>query len=74
MNYNIGVKLKNLRKSGKLTLKQVATATGFSLALISQIENGKISPPIPTLARLARYYRVEIGFFFVEEDERHCVK
>ena len=54
MTYDIGGKLKTLRKARKLTLKQVAAATGFSLALISQVENNNIMPPIPTLAKFAR--------------------
>jgi transcriptional regulator with XRE-family HTH domain len=37
----------------KLTLQDVANETGFFTALISQIENNKISPPIATLSKIA---------------------
>ena len=46
MDFNIGSKIKKLRKARKLTLQDVARETGFSPALISQIENNNVSPPI----------------------------
>lgn len=67
--YNIGSKLKELRKAKKLTLQDVAGETGFSAALISQIENNNISPPIATLSRLAKFYDVKMGHFFSEGEE-----
>lgn len=67
--YNIGAKIRELRREKKLTLQAVATETGFSTALISQIENNNISPPIATLSRLANYFGVKIGIFFIENAE-----
>ncbi|PLX96228.1 MAG: Cro/Cl family transcriptional regulator [Desulfuromonas sp.] len=69
MEYNIGAKIKELRKARKLTLQAVATETGFSPALISQIENNNVSPPIATLSKLARFFDVKISHFFEEEEE-----
>jgi transcriptional regulator with XRE-family HTH domain len=71
MEYNIGAKIKKLRKARKLTLQDVARETGFSPALISQIENNNVSPPIATLSKIARFFDVKIGLFFdAEEEER----
>ncbi len=67
--YNIGKKLKELRKSKKLTLQDVANETGFSAALISQVENENISPPIATLSRIAKFYDVKMGHFFSDGEE-----
>ncbi len=69
VEYNIGVKIKELRKARKLTLQSVATETGFSPALISQIENNNVSPPIATLSRLARFFDVKISHFFEEQED-----
>ena len=69
MEYNIGSKIKKLRKDRKLTLQSVANETGFSPALISQIENNNVSPPIATLSKLARFFDVKMGHFFEEEEE-----
>ena len=72
MEYNIGIKIKALRKARKLTLNAVADETGFSPALLSQIENNNVSPPIATLSKIAHFFDVKIGHFFEEEKEvRH---
>ncbi len=67
--YNIGAKIKALRSARKLTLQDVANETGFSTALISQVENNKISPPIATLSKIATFFDVRIGHFFSESEE-----
>ena len=67
--FNIGFKIKKLRKARKLTLQDVARETGFSPALISQIENNNVSPPIATLSKIARFFDVKMGHFFEEEEE-----
>lgn len=67
--YNIGAKIKALRRARKMTLHDVANETGFSTALISQIENENVSPPIATLSKIARFFDVKIGVFFSEFEE-----
>lgn len=69
MEFQIGSKIKRLRKVRKLTLQDVARETGFSPALISQIENNNVSPPIATLSKLAKFFDVKMGHFFEEEEE-----
>jgi transcriptional regulator with XRE-family HTH domain len=69
VEYNIGAKIKKLRKARKLTLQDVAQETGFSPALISQIENNNVSPPIATLSKIARFFDVKMGLFFEDEEE-----
>ncbi len=64
--YNIGAKLKKLRLAKKLTLQSVADEIGFSPALISQIENNNVSPPIATLSRLAKFLGVKMSSLFAE--------
>ena len=67
--YNIGQKIKKLRLAKKLTLQAVARETGFSPALISQIENNNVSPPIATLSKIAKFFDVKVGMFFTEDEE-----
>lgn len=67
--YNIGSKIRKLRRAKKLTLQEVANETGFSTALISQLENNKISPPIATLSKIAHFFEIRIGHFFSESEE-----
>lgn len=67
--YNIGAKIRKLRHDRRLTLQKVSTDIGVSTALISQIENGHISPPIATLTRIAKYFDVKMVDFFAETEE-----
>ncbi len=69
IEYNIGTKLKKLRLAKKLTLQSVTNEIGFSAALLSQIENNNVSPPIATLSKLAKFYDVRISSFFIENGE-----
>jgi len=68
-DFNIGAKIKKLRLAKKMTLQAVARETGFSPALISQIENNNVSPPIATLSKIAKFFDVKIGMFFAEDEE-----
>lgn len=65
--FSIGSKIKTLRLLRKKTLQEVADETGFSPALISQIENNNVSPPIATLSRVAKVLGVRLGYFFRDE-------
>lgn len=65
--FDIGAKIKGLRTAKKKTLQEVADETGFSPALISQIENNNVSPPIATLSRIAKVLGVRVGYFFKDE-------
>jgi transcriptional regulator with XRE-family HTH domain len=68
--FEIGAKIRTLRLARGLTLQDVARETGFSPALISQVEHNNVSPPIATLAKIARALRVKVASFFEEGDVR----
>lgn len=63
-DYNIGPQLKSLRKARNMTLQYVAVETGMSAALLSQIENGNVTPSLKTLSKLASYYQIRLGKLF----------
>ncbi|MCD8568124.1 MAG: helix-turn-helix domain-containing protein [Geovibrio sp.] len=50
----IGERVRKIRNQRGLTLQDVASFTGFSKALISQIENNVVTPPINTLSKIAK--------------------
>ncbi len=62
----IGEKIKRYREDHSLTLKDMADRTGLSTAVLSQIENHLISPPLGTLIRLTRALNLRPGYFFDE--------
>ena len=70
----IGRKVRRLRQEQRLTLQQLAEATGLSKPLLSQIENDQVIPPLATLLRIAKALRVNLHHFFQEEgDSEKCI-
>jgi len=64
----IGKKVRNLRHQHRMTLQDLADATGLSKPLLSQIENDQVIPPLATLLRISKAFKVSIENFFQEED------
>lgn len=63
----VGEKIKLLREKMDLSLSDLANRSGFSTAIISQIENHMISPPLGTIIKLAKSLEVQPGYFFKEK-------
>ena len=62
----VGERIKSLREIRGLSLKEVADRTGFSTALLSQMENHLVSPSLGTLIKLAKTFGIQVGDFFGE--------
>jgi transcriptional regulator with XRE-family HTH domain len=67
MSYDIGQKLRQLRLRKKIALVDLGKHTGLSASMLSQLENGKLIPTLPTLARVAMVFDVGLDFFFGEK-------
>ena len=66
----VGERIKNIRTEKGISLQDLADKTGFSAALLSQIENHMVSPPLGALIKIARALDAELGRFL---DEMHDV-
>jgi transcriptional regulator with XRE-family HTH domain len=60
----IGKRLRELRASAGLSLRQLAKLIGASPSLLSQIENGKVTPSVDTLYVLASALETPVTSFF----------
>src|ERR1700759_4943911 len=69
-NYDIGAKLRHLRLRKKIALVDLGKHTGLSASMLSQLENGKLVPTLPTLARIATVFDVGLEFFFGEKRQK----
>ncbi len=63
-NYDLGAKLRVLRLRKKIALADLAKHTGLSASMLSQLENGKMTPTLPTLARISMVFDVGLDYFF----------
>lgn len=71
----VGARIKDLRKSKKKTLKEVAEETGFSISFLSQLERGKSSATLESLKKISIALGVNPGYFFEHsEDETQIVQ
>jgi len=63
----VGEKIRELREQKGLSLQDMATRTGYTAALLSQVENHLISPPLGALIKIAKALEVKVGTFFGDE-------
>lgn len=69
----IGRKIRELRNTKGLSLKNTAELSGLNINTLSLIENGKTSPSVSTLQQLAKALNVSIVTFFESEPVKHSV-
>lgn len=64
MDQEIGEKLKGLRTSKKMTLKELSEKTNLSIGYLSQLERGLTSVAISSLENIAFALEVDLSYFF----------
>lgn len=64
----IATRIREARRTRKMTLEQVATKTGLSKGFLSRVEGCKVSISIAALSRLADALGVPMGEFFDTEE------
>lgn len=69
-SYQLGDKLRRLRLRKKIGLVDLGKHTGLSPSMLSQLENGKLVPTLPTLARIAMVFDVGLEYFFTDRKKR----
>lgn len=67
---NVARRIRETRINQGLTLEELGNRTGFTKGLLSKIENNKVSPPVSTLAKIARALNVSMGEFFAAVEEK----
>jgi transcriptional regulator with XRE-family HTH domain len=60
----VGDLVRRLREQRGLSLRALASASGFSPSFISQLENGQVSPSISSMEGIANVLGVTLGEFF----------
>ncbi len=64
---DIGHRLRTLREQRRMSIRALAEASGLAVNTLSLIENGRTSPSVSTLQRLAMTLQVPISAFFTPE-------
>ena len=66
----LGKRLLKMRREMKLSLRNLANATGLTTDKISQIEKGEVIPPIAVILQLSKALGVDSSILLREEKER----
>lgn len=70
---DIGLKLRDLRKSNNLTLEELASRSELTKGFLSQVERNLTSPSISTLEDILEALGTNLSDFFSEEAEEQIV-
>ena len=62
-------RIKDLRKSGKVTQDELARAVGVTRQTIISLENGRYNASLQLAHRIAKYFSVTIEEIFIFEEE-----
>lgn len=64
---DLGKKIKDIRLSKSVSLRDLAKHTGLTRSFLSQVERGKSSPSIASLERIACALHIRLSHFFEED-------
>jgi len=67
----IGIRIKNLRSSQRVTLKDLAKKTGLTTSFLSQLERDLTSPSVKSLEKIAEALNTKVSYFFFDKAEKH---
>lgn len=70
--FDIGTKIRKLRKIRGITLEKLAESTGMSYSYLSELENNKHSISISNLQKLAEYFEIDM-IHFLEKPGRENI-
>ncbi|MEA4987962.1 MAG: XRE family transcriptional regulator [Anaerovorax sp.] len=73
MQFNIGNKVKSLRKQKKMSILQLSEKSNVSTGLISQIERELVVPSVVSIWRIAQALDTNISYFFDDEKKNDRV-
>lgn len=64
---SVGKRILRLRLEANRTQREISEDTGLAVSYLSRLENGRITPTIPTLSKIAKSLNVDVTAFFGQE-------
>ena len=66
----VGENIRKFREGLGMTIQQFAEKTGFSAALLAQVENRMVSPSLGTLVKIANAFDTTVSSFLGGQEQR----
>jgi transcriptional regulator with XRE-family HTH domain len=70
---DIGLRLKQERRTRRMRLKDLADAARCSESLLSRIENGLVTPSLTTLYHLCKALEISVTALLIAPTEKECI-
>jgi transcriptional regulator with XRE-family HTH domain len=67
---NLGERIREERRGGKLTLEKLSQKTGLSKSFLSQVERGLAQPSVSSLKKIARELGISVVDLFAGETDQ----
>ncbi len=61
---SVGRKIHQLRSESHITQRELGEATGLAVSYLSRVENGRLTPTVPTLTKIAGALAVPLTALF----------
>lgn len=61
---SIGRRIHQLRSEARLTQREIGEATGLAVSYLSRVENGRLTPTLPTMTKIAGALSVPVTSLF----------
>jgi quercetin dioxygenase-like cupin family protein/DNA-binding XRE family transcriptional regulator len=65
----VGESVREIRKNKGLSLRDISQRTGLEVDFLSEIEEGKVSPPLGIIIKLAKALKKKMGYFISGTEE-----
>jgi transcriptional regulator with XRE-family HTH domain len=66
--FNVGKKIRNLRKQKKMNAKELAQNAGISYGMLSLLESGSTQGSVETLRKIAKVLDTTLAYLFTNEN------
>lgn len=67
---NVGERVRKVREGRGLSLRDISQRTDMDADLLARIEDGRVSPPLGMIIRLAKALEMKMGYFISGDEER----
>ncbi len=68
VDFEVGQKIRTLRKLKKMTAKKLALDAGISVGMLSLLENGSTSGSVETLRKIAKVLNTTLAHIFTDDE------
>jgi 2-oxoglutarate ferredoxin oxidoreductase subunit gamma len=67
---NVGERVREVRENRGLSINDISQRTAIPVAILEEIEEGTVAPPLGTVIKLAKALEMKMGYFISGKEDR----